>query len=79
MRCLKCGSHKLKYVVNRTKVLSQKKHAVRENRSLRKKKRSRMFGGKYSKKNVKPRTDFRAKCKSCGFEGNIFPLMEKDV
>ena len=71
MKCPKCGSHKLKYVVSRTDVIKKKKQAVRENRSLRKKKRSRMFGGKYSKKNVKPRTDFRVKCKKCGFEGVV--------
>jgi len=71
MKCPKCGSHKLKYIVNRTKVLTQKKHAVKERRCTQRRKRSQRFSGETFKKITEPRTDFRAKCKKCGWEGEI--------
>lgn len=45
MKCPKCGSSSVGYVVSRKKYWKQK-----------------------SAKGTKPRTDFRAKCKKCGYE-----------
>jgi len=58
-------------VVNRTKILKEKKKMVRRRKNLPKKKRSLKYGGQSSKKNIEPRTDFRAKCKRCGWDGEI--------
>lgn len=71
IKCPNCGSNQCKYIINRTDVLRRKKQALRKNKSLRKKKRSQRFSGQSFKKNKTSRTDFRVKCKKCGWEGEI--------
>jgi len=71
MICPKCGSHKLKYKVNRTKVLTSKKQFLRKRSKLGRKKRTLKWGGTSMKKISEPRTNFEVKCDECGYEGEI--------
>lgn len=69
MKCPKCGREGCRYVVSKTKDLKEKKRLVRKRRLMpRKKKRG---GGQRFMKKLEPRTDFRAKCPHCNWEGLI--------
>lgn len=71
MRCPRCNKEGCKYIVNRTKVIKEKKKLVKKRKNLSRKKRSLRFGGQSMKKNIEPRTDFRAICSDCKWEGEI--------
>jgi len=71
MKCPKCGSHKLKYKVNKTKILTKKKQFLRKRSKLARKKRALRWGGTSIKKISEPRTNFEVECSKCGWEGEV--------
>lgn len=76
MKCPKCGKEGLRYLVNRTKVLTEKHREVRRRRLLPRAKRKK-GSGQAIKKNTEPRTDFKAVCKKCGWQGEYKTALDR--